>query len=61
MTATIGANYHMYAQNAGVEGPLPTTFKFVNNPLAGLDGKVKEDGKVIKKKEEVWGRYRTVL
>ena len=55
MTATIGANYHMYAQNAGVEGPLPTTFKFVNNPLAGLDGKVKEDGKVIKKKEEVWG------
>jgi hypothetical protein len=54
MTATIGANYHMYAQNAGVEGPLPTTFKFVNNPLAGLDGKVREDGKVIKKKEDVW-------
>lgn len=55
MTATIGANYHMYAQNAGVEGPLPTVFKFVNNPLAGLDGKVKEDGRLIKKREEVWG------
>ena len=55
MTASIGPNYHMYAQNAGVEGPLPTVFKFVNNPLAGLDGKVKEDGKLIKKKEEVWG------
>jgi len=55
MTATIGANYHLYAQNAGVEGPLPTTFKFVNNPLVVLDGKVKEEGKLIKKKEEVWG------
>ena len=55
MTATIGANYHLYAQNAGVEGPLPTVFKFVNNPLAGLDGKVKEDGRLIKKREEVWG------
>ena len=55
MTATIGANYHMYAQNVGVEGPLPTTFKFVSNPLAGFDGKVKEDGKLIKKKEDVWG------
>ncbi len=55
MTATIGANYHMYAQNVGVDGPLPTTFKFVSNPLAGLDGKVKEEGKVIKKKEEIWG------
>ncbi|MEP6749735.1 MAG: protein-disulfide reductase DsbD domain-containing protein [Bacteroidota bacterium] len=55
MTATIGANYHMYAQNAGVEGPLPTVFKFTNSPLAVLDGKVKEDGKLIRKKEEVWG------
>ena len=55
MTATIGSNYHMYAQNAGVEGPLPTVFKFVTNPLIGLDGKVKEDGKLIKKREEVWG------
>ena len=54
MTATIGANYHMYAQNAGVEGPLPTTFKFTKNPLAVYDGKLKEVGKLIKKKEEVW-------
>lgn len=55
MTATIGPNYHMYAQNAGVEGPLPTAFKFTNSPLAVLDGKVKENGKMIKKKEDVWG------
>jgi len=55
MTATIGTNYHMYAQNVGVEGPLPTTFKYVSNPLAALDGKTKEAGKLIKKKEEIWG------
>ena len=24
MTATINGNFHMYAQNVGVEGPLPT-------------------------------------
>ncbi|MFT3933309.1 MAG: protein-disulfide reductase DsbD family protein [Chitinophagaceae bacterium] len=55
MTATVGSGYHMYAQNVGVEGPLPTTFKFVKNPLATQDGAVKEVGKVIKKKEEIWG------
>jgi len=55
MTAVIGSEYHLYAQNPGVEGPLPTAFKFVTNPLAGLEGKIKEDGKLIKKKEEVWG------
>jgi Disulphide bond corrector protein DsbC len=55
MTASIGSDYHMYAQDAGVEGPLPTLFKFTNNPLVALDGKIKEVGKLVKKKEEVWG------
>ena len=55
MTASIGANYHMYAQNVGVEGPLPTVFKFTSNPLASLEGKVKESGKIIRKKEDIWG------
>ena len=55
MTATIGGGYHMYAQDAGVEGPLPTVFKFTTNPLATVDGKVKEAGKLVKKHEEVWG------
>lgn len=54
ITATIGENYHMYAQDAGVEGPLPTTFKFTGNPLAAPDGKVKEVGKVVKKFESAW-------
>lgn len=55
LRADIGANYHLYAQNVGVEGPVPTTFTFIKNPLTTLEGKPKESGKVIKKKEEVWG------
>ena len=44
MTATIGGNWHLYAQDAG-KGPEPTTFVFTPNPLVKLDGKVKEVGK----------------
>lgn len=55
ITATMNGNWHIYAQNVGVEGPIPTAFTFTKNPLLTLDGKPKEVGKVIKKKEEVWG------
>ena len=55
MTATINGNFHMYAQNVGVEGPLPTAFVFTKNPLLQLDGKVKEVGKLVKKHETTWG------
>ena len=55
MTANIGGNYHLYAQNVGVEGPVPTTFSFTKNPLISLDGNVKEVGKLVKKFESVWG------
>jgi hypothetical protein len=54
MTATINGNFHLYAQNVGVEGPLPTAFAFTKNPLLVLDGKVKEVGKLVKKYESVW-------
>lgn len=55
LTASINGDWHLYAQNVGVDGPVPTTFTFTKNPLLSLNGKVKEFGKVIKKKEEVWG------
>jgi hypothetical protein len=55
MTASIDGNYHMYSQNVGVDGPVPTSFKLTVNPLVVADGKVKEVGKVVKKHEEVWG------
>lgn len=54
MTATINGKFHMYAQNAGVEGPLPTTFEFTKNPLLTIDGKIKEIGKLVKKYESAW-------
>ncbi len=44
MTATIGGNWHLYAQDAG-KGPEPTSFVFTPNPLVKYDGKVKEIGK----------------
>lgn len=55
LTASINGDWHLYAQNVGVDGPVPTTFTFTKNPLLAFDGKVKELGKVIRKKEEVWG------
>lgn len=55
MTATINGDFHMYAQHVGVDGPLPTSFNFTKNPLILLDGKVKENGKLIKKHESIWG------
>lgn len=54
-TADINGRYHIYAQNVGVEGPVPTLFTFTRNPLIDINGKVKEMGKLIKKHEEVWG------
>ncbi len=54
MTANIQGNYHMYAQQVGAEGPIPTLFTFSPNPLITFDGKVKEQGKMIKKYESAW-------
>ena len=45
MSAAVEGNWHIYAQDAG-EGPEPTSFTFVKNPLVKLDGKVKEIGKL---------------
>lgn len=54
MTANIQGNYHLYAQQAGVEGPVPTTITFQANPLLTLEGKPAEQGKKITKLEEAW-------
>lgn len=55
LSASLNPGWHIYAQNVGVEGPLPTAITLTNNPLASLSGKTKEVGAVIRKKEEVWG------
>ncbi|HXD79334.1 MAG TPA: protein-disulfide reductase DsbD domain-containing protein [Puia sp.] len=54
MTATIGGDFHLYAQDAGGEGPIATEFTFNKSPLITLDGKVKESGKLVQKYEDAW-------
>lgn len=55
LKATVNGRYHIYAQEAGVEGPLPTQIEFTKSPLVQFDGKIKEIGKRITKREETWG------
>ena len=55
LTATVNGDWHIYAQNVGVDGPIPTAFTFGKNPLLTLEPKVNEVGKMITKDEEVWG------
>ncbi|HUB60301.1 MAG TPA: hypothetical protein VL978_06360 [Puia sp.] len=54
MTATIGGDFHLYAQNAGGDGPIATAFTFSKSPLFTLDGVVKENGRLVQKYEEAW-------
>lgn len=46
LTATLPKPWHIYSQNTGEGGPVPTTFKFTRNPLITFDGGVKEVGKL---------------
>jgi thiol:disulfide interchange protein DsbD len=54
MTASIGGDYHLYAQDAGGDGPIPTAFTFSKNPVLQLNGKVKEVGNLVKKFDKTW-------
>jgi hypothetical protein len=54
MTATIGGDFHLYAQDAGGDGPIATSFTFSKSPLFILDGAVKENGKLVLKYEDAW-------
>jgi thiol:disulfide interchange protein DsbD len=48
ITATIEKPWHIYSQNTGKGGPVPTSFAFSKNPLVTLEGKTKENGKLEK-------------
>jgi hypothetical protein len=54
MTAAIIGDYHLYAQDAGGDGPIPTVFTFSKNPVLQLNGKVKEVGNLVKKFDKTW-------
>lgn len=55
ITATIHNGWHLYSQNAGADMPAPTLISFTQNPLLVWDGKPKEAGRLITKKEPVLG------
>jgi len=48
ITATVKKPWHIYSQNTGKSGPVPTEIKFSPNPLVKLEGSVKETGKLEK-------------
>lgn len=47
--------WHTYSQFTPDGGPVPTKFSFTKNPLYTLVGKVKENGDLKKKHEDVFG------
>ncbi len=52
---SLNSSWHTYSQFTPDGGPVPTKFVFSKNPLYTLNGKVKENGKLIKKHEAVFG------
>ncbi len=48
ITATVPAPWHIYSQNTGKNGPVPTAISFKKNSLLTLVGKPKELGKLEK-------------
>lgn len=55
LTATIAAPWHIYSKFTPDGGPIATTVEFGKNPLVVLEGTVKEQGKLIQRREEVFG------
>ncbi len=48
LTATVESPWHIYSQNTGKGGPVPTTISMKPNPLITKNGTVKEIGKLEK-------------
>jgi thiol:disulfide interchange protein DsbD len=56
MIATIQPGWHLYSQTQPEDAVAqPTSFTFNKNPLLDFDGKVKEQGKMVKFKDEKLG------
>src|SRR5665213_2023043 len=55
ITAALENGWHTYSESTPEGGPLPTTISFTKNPLLVMMGKIKEDGKMQQKFEEVFG------
>jgi DsbC/DsbD-like thiol-disulfide interchange protein len=48
LTATVEKPWHIYSQNTGKGGPIPTEVVFKTNPLVEKEGVVKENGRLQK-------------
>lgn len=48
ITASVEKPWHIYSQNTGAGGPIPTKLTFKSNPLITLVGKAGEKGKLEK-------------
>ncbi|MES2003194.1 MAG: protein-disulfide reductase DsbD domain-containing protein [Bacteroidota bacterium] len=48
LTANVESPWHIYSQNTGKGGPIPTSITFKPNPLVTKNGVVKEMGKLEK-------------
>ncbi|MBY0481427.1 MAG: hypothetical protein K2Q21_08735 [Chitinophagaceae bacterium] len=55
ITATVPKPWHIYSQNSGKGGPIPTTIKFKINPLVTVTGNTKEVGKLEKVLDKNFG------
>ena len=48
ITANVEKGWHIYSQNTGSNGPIPTKITFKQNPLVSIAGKIAEKGKIEK-------------
>lgn len=55
ITAKLQKGWNIYSQQSPEGGALATAVSFNKNPLVSLEGSVKEEGKLIKKFEELFG------
>ena len=55
MTAVLEPKWHIYSQDIGGDGPVPTSFAYDKNPLVKPDGKVAEIGKLQKEYDKNFG------
>lgn len=53
--AQVQRPWHIYSQTTPPGGPLPTIIQFTKHPLISLDEDTKELGRLISKREEVFG------
>lgn len=55
LKATIDGGWHIYSQFTPAGGPVPTSIRFITNPLVKTEGNTEEEGKLEQKREEVFG------